>query len=204
MNTKHILLSLCVPATMIACSSSATRSGPSATPVPTERAGDGPSPVADGSGTHVGVKSNRTGDADGIEKWTNINYSKKTPMTASLVRVDAETAKACNLGEQEIYFAYDSANVEGFAADKLSAIADCLKKDDGMIEVIGYTDPRGSDTYNEELGMSRAQSVANVLEANGVPSKRLTTDSKGESGTLENPAGWPIARRVEIRANGEA
>ncbi len=205
MNMKNWILSLCVPAALLACSSSsAHRSGPNATPVPTDRAGDGPSPVADGSGTEVGVHRERTGDADGLETWTNINFSKKTPMTASLVHVDAETAQACAMSEGEVYFAYDSAQVDSAAEAKLQRVADCLKKEGAAISVVGYADPRGSDTYNTELGMSRAESVARVLEQRGVPSDHVSTMSEGETGDVENPAGWPIARRVEIRTKNRA
>lgn len=193
MNATKLIVSLCSTAALVACSSqSATRAGPEATPVPMEGT------------TEAGVSRTRTGDADGLEKWTNINFSKKTPMTATLVYVDGETAKNCSMGDKEIFFAYDSAQVSGDAKKHLGMVADCLKKADSDVTVVGYADPRGTDSYNKDLGKSRAESVAEVLSTHGVAQSRIKTESKGEAGSVSNPAGWPTARRVEIRTGSAA
>ena len=101
-----------------------------------------------------------------------------------------------------IYFDYDSAKLDKKTKRMLDALAACL--DDGPltghdIEVVGYTDPRGTDAYNRELGESRAESVTRTLVESGLPRQRIDTESRGEQFAHEDPAKWPTDRRVEIR-----
>ena len=49
------------------------------------------------------------------------------------------------------------------------------------IELRSHTDRRGSEEYNNELSMQRAQSVANYLFQNGVHKDRVVTMGLGKS-----------------------
>lgn len=65
--------------------------------------------------------------------------------------------------------------------------------------MVGHTDPRGSDRYNDELGRSRAESVREYLVFHGVGPDTVEFLSMGEAGADESsPAEWPYDRRVDI------
>jgi outer membrane protein OmpA-like peptidoglycan-associated protein len=49
------------------------------------------------------------------------------------------------------------------------------------IEIRGHTDDIGKDEDNEQLSLSRAQSVAGALIAKGIAKSRLIITGKGES-----------------------
>lgn len=69
------------------------------------------------------------------------------------------------------------------------------------VDVIGHTDSVGSDAYNQDLSVRRAQSVANVLIQRGVQPARLVTQGLGESQPVANnetDAGRATNRRVVI------
>ncbi len=67
------------------------------------------------------------------------------------------------------------------------------------IRLIGHTDPRGTENYNEKLGLERADRVKRYLVANGVAADRVQTSSVGEEEASASPADWPKDRRVEIQ-----
>jgi len=67
--------------------------------------------------------------------------------------------------------------------------------------IVGHCDERRSDAYNYELGLERAENVANALIERGTDSWRLETISKGKNnpfadGHIEDI--WKLNRRVEI------
>lgn len=70
------------------------------------------------------------------------------------------------------------------------------------IDVIGHTDTRGGQEFNDALGRSRAEFVAGLLQARGFARTRLSVQSRGERELLvPTPDGTdePRNRRVEIR-----
>lgn len=74
------------------------------------------------------------------------------------------------------------------------------------IKIIGHTDSRGNDQYNQLLSERRAKYIAGYFSA-ALPQKRVTSVGLGESVPLvsnDTPAGRKINRRVEIQiiANG--
>jgi peptidoglycan-associated lipoprotein len=67
------------------------------------------------------------------------------------------------------------------------------------VQLVGRTDPRGTDEYNLGLGSQRAQSVKTYLERLGVPSARLSSTTKGEIGAAgTDETGWQRDRRVDL------
>jgi OOP family OmpA-OmpF porin len=74
------------------------------------------------------------------------------------------------------------------------------------VELQGHTDKRGSEAYNEKLGMDRAKTVKRELVSMGVSEESLYTVSFGERNPLftEDEA-WAHAanRRVEVHLAGQ-
>ncbi len=120
------------------------------------------------------------------------------------VAIDVSVSEACDLDGNEAYFGFDSAELKPGAKDRLGRIVQCYE--DGKIptlQIVGHTDPRGSDQYNKELGMSRAEAVASYLKDNGVPQEALDVNSKGERKANEAEDEWPQDRRVDIRVDAD-
>jgi len=113
--------------------------------------------------------------------------------------VDLMVLDGCD-PDRTLYFAYDSDQVGDSAEMKIDDVADCLQQPplrDEHIDIIGHADERGSDSYNRELGLDRANSVAQVLASAGVDRSRIETYSRGEY-MADDPSYWDD-RRVVIR-----
>ena len=85
------------------------------------------------------------------------------------------------------------------AIDQLSAFLKEHPKREVLIE--GHTDNVGSETYNIDLSLRRAEAVANALEAQGIDARRIHTRGYGEIypvATNKTAAGRQQNRRVEI------
>jgi outer membrane protein OmpA-like peptidoglycan-associated protein len=70
------------------------------------------------------------------------------------------------------------------------------------VRVSGFTDPRGSEGFNNELSQRRAKSVAGVLTAAGVPEDRIVVEAHGEHSSTSSDGdleGYAFERRVTVR-----
>jgi peptidoglycan-associated lipoprotein len=118
------------------------------------------------------------------------------------VQLDPDLVAACSVSDTEAFFAFDSTVVTSRAHDLLADVAECIT--DGPLrgkelELVGYTDPRGTDEYNKELGLMRAESVAKCLRDHGVQPTQIEINSMGEGVASVDTAEWPSDRRVDIR-----
>ncbi len=129
--------------------------------------------------------------------------SSERPLTVSGIYLDPEIRSGCGIAEVQTYFEFDSADVDPPVGTVLYQVAKCLESGalkGEKVRVVGHTDPRGSDRYNDELGKSRAQAVREYLVFQGVKHDAIEMLSMGEAGADEqNPAEWPYDRRVDIR-----
>ncbi|HLB57697.1 MAG TPA: OmpA family protein, partial [Gammaproteobacteria bacterium] len=84
----------------------------------------------------------------------------------------------------------------------LNSVAIVVKKyDNNMVYIRGYTDNVGGVAYNQRLSGERAQSVGQYLISQGVASKRIYTEGRGESQPVASNAtaeGRAMNRRVVI------
>jgi outer membrane protein OmpA-like peptidoglycan-associated protein len=83
---------------------------------------------------------------------------------------------------------------------KLGALAASMPQ--AQVCVAGYSDPRGSEAYNDELSLRRATNVAAVLTSAGVPRERILIEAHGKS-AAGNADGdldaYALERRVTVR-----
>ncbi len=82
-----------------------------------------------------------------------------------------------------VNFDFDSAELDATALAEVQEIAERLKATTSYKPsvVVGYTDAVGSNAYNDNLGLRRAQAVANALIAAGAPVDRVgTIESRGK------------------------
>jgi outer membrane protein OmpA-like peptidoglycan-associated protein len=101
-----------------------------------------------------------------------------------------------------ITFAFNDASLQPQFYPVLDEVARTLTEyNQTVVEVAGHTDNVGSDAYNQELSVRRANSVASYLQNRGVMQQRLITVGAGESRPVasnDNETGRAQNRRVEI------
>jgi len=85
----------------------------------------------------------------------------------------------------------------------LDSVGLVLKEfDKTTIDVEGHTDSDGSDSYNQQLSLERAQSVGTYLQSQGVNGQRIVAFGAGEArpiATNSTPTGKQQNRRVELK-----
>ena len=131
----------------------------------------------------------------------------ESKLTRTGVYIDPKIAQACGLQQPDTFFAFDSAELGAQSRETLESVATCLSK--GALKgqevvLVGHTDPQGTDEYNQQLGKTRADSVAEFLKDKGVEKARIDTESEGEEEASGDAAQWPRDRRVDIMLGGEA
>jgi len=101
-----------------------------------------------------------------------------------------------------VTFAVDSDQVRGEFRSILARVAGILNEDPRTrVTVVGHTDNTGDANYNLDLSRRRADSVATILESNGVAYGRLFIDGRGEAEPIASnstASGRQANRRVEI------
>ena len=101
----------------------------------------------------------------------------------------------------DVLFEYDSYALTAAGRDAVKAVsAKVAKVTYPTIDVVGHTDSTGSADYNYQLGLQRAQAVADVLRED-YPGAVMTVSSKGETqpiATNSTSAGRAKNRRVRV------
>jgi outer membrane protein OmpA-like peptidoglycan-associated protein len=120
---------------------------------------------------------------------------------------DAAKAGKLPSADLEVYFDYDKADITELARKSLGPLGQALT-DPKLIEnrfiLVGDTDAKGSNAYNDALSERRASAVKEFLvRAFGIAPERLVSYGRGKS-ALKN-TGDPLApenRRVQVINNG--
>ena len=136
-----------------------------------------------------------------VEQAVDRNELDDTEWRYTIVDFDPSLVQNCGISTTQTYFKYDSAELSDNGKEVVGDIAECVT--DGPLKgaelvVVGTTDPAGTDQYNMELGMSRAESVEKALSKNGVAKTRVTTVSLGEVKATASPETWPKDRQVRV------
>lgn len=128
-----------------------------------------------------------------------------TPPPDSSFEVSEAVRAKCNLPDtltDSPQFDFDQTALRPRGMGILAGIATCMQKGSMMGEgvvVTGHTDPRGSDSYNEDLGLRRANTARDYLVSKGISSNDITVTSRGKlDATGDEAAGWQLDRRVAI------
>lgn len=105
----------------------------------------------------------------------------------------------------DVTFDTNSATVKPGLQDEIVRIAQIMRQyPETMVVVEGHTDSTGSEEYNQRLSERRAESVATILQQNGVAASRIQTlgyGSRMEAATNQTSEGRARNRRVEIKIN---
>ena len=107
----------------------------------------------------------------------------------------------------DVLFDFDKADIRADAKRVLSQLSETLvAMGPGKVLIVGHTDSKGSNDYNDKLSKRRAASVKTWLSKSGVKSP-MVTEGKGEhlpvapnqtAQGADNPEGRQKNRRVEF------
>ncbi len=103
---------------------------------------------------------------------------------------------------ENIHFAFDKAQLMPGAQPILDQVVRTLNQQSNVrLSIEGHTDNVGTDSYNQGLGLARAQSVRMYLMSAGIMASRIQVRSFGESQPIadnSSTAGRSKNRRVEF------
>jgi outer membrane protein OmpA-like peptidoglycan-associated protein len=125
-----------------------------------------------------------------------IDQLKATPTDRGLV---------LTLGD--VLFDTGKSELNSGASRKLDQLAQFLSEHkDRRVQIDGFTDSVGSDSYNQELSQRRANAVKNALLTRGIASTRINTEGYGKAFPVASNAdsgGRQLNRRVEVVIGGD-
>jgi OmpA-OmpF porin, OOP family len=127
--------------------------------------------------------------------------------TARFIRIDLGPDNFAECQRVSPKFPFDSASTYAQDREQLIALAACLNSP-GMrersIQLIGRADPRGTEAYNEKLGLKRATTIKQLLVDNGIAESRIELTTEGAKAALgdtpDTSAGYD--RRVDVLVKG--
>lgn len=97
-----------------------------------------------------------------------------------------------------------SAKLKPTAFQQLDVVVEfAAKYKEAQLKVVGFTDSRGMEQYNQSLSAKRAQSVKAYLVSKGIAANRIITSGKGSADPVDDnktSKGRAKNRRVEIHS----
>lgn len=123
-------------------------------------------------------------DLSGTERpGSGMAMTKVDPATArrQMDEMRAEQTATATASLRDVFFGYDSWNIDDEGRQALSRDAEWLRTHPAVqLKVEGHCDERGSTTYNFVLAEKRAKSVRNYLMELGIKPERFTVVSYGK------------------------
>lgn len=107
------------------------------------------------------------------------------------------------LSDDSVKFPTDASSLSPEAEQRLNELAQRLRTENANVylEIQGYTDSTGSEEYNDQLGLARAEAVRRHLNRQGVALNRMSTISYGQTEPVapnDTAEGRAQNRRVAI------
>lgn len=177
--------------------------------------GGGDDAPADDAATGAGTTSSpgaaaaggRPGNATTGSTMTGTISDLKGDVSGLKIRV-TDTATIVDLPADAL-FEFDKADLTPGAEAELRKAAELIRKaPPGAIEVIGHSDAKGDDAYNQRLSEKRAHAVADWFASQvGVRQRAFRVSGKGETAPIapnqtadgmDDAAGRARNRRVEV------
>ena len=107
----------------------------------------------------------------------------------------------------DVLFDFDQASLKANSRDSVTTLANYLiKNPDRKVIVEGYTDSKGSASYNQGLSERRANAVKNALVRAGVDPSRIVAQGYGKEYPVASNAtnsGRAQNRRVEVTISND-
>jgi len=101
-----------------------------------------------------------------------------------------------------VFFDFDKATLQSSSYPELNRAVALMKANPAMeVEIAGFTDAQGTDSYNKDLSQRRANTVREYIVRQGVEAARLTAVGYGEANPVasnDTEDGRADNRRVEF------
>lgn len=102
----------------------------------------------------------------------------------------------------EVYFHTGESVLDSRVAERVEELGKLMQDfDDFVIVVEGHADPRGEESFNDQLSAERAAAVRDALIRSGLPSDRISTRAEGERGSAAAEGdldAMALERRVDL------
>jgi outer membrane protein OmpA-like peptidoglycan-associated protein len=102
----------------------------------------------------------------------------------------------------EVYFHTGESALTGAVAERVARLGKILQGfDDFAIVIEGHADPRGDETYNDQLSAERAAAVRDALIRAGLAGEKITTRASGERSATSADGdidAMALERRVDV------
>jgi outer membrane protein OmpA-like peptidoglycan-associated protein len=150
----------------------------------------------------------RAREADSAKLARDQEAAKAARLQAEVDELKAKpTDRGLVLTLGDVLFATGKAELNSGGARKIDQLAQFLNEHkDRRVQVDGFTDSVGTDSYNLDLSQRRANAVQSALQARGIDSSRITTQGYGKEFPVANntdSGGRQLNRRVEVIIGGE-
>jgi outer membrane protein OmpA-like peptidoglycan-associated protein len=148
------------------------------------------------------------GDAARSQEQAALSQQQSARLQAEVDQLKARpTPRGLVMTLGDVLFNTGRAELNPGANRKLDQLAQFLNEHKGRrVQIDGFTDSVGTDSYNEELSQRRANSVKSALLSRGVDSSRIGTEGYGKAYPVANnvdSGGRQLNRRVEVVIGGE-
>ncbi len=132
-----------------------------------------------------------------------------TPIKTSEVKMTSEGLKL-TLDSSRIRFAHNKSALAKSGQEYLSALAKVFKSFNEQwseISISGHTDNVGTSAKNDELSLSRAHTVAEIMKQQGIQPNKIKVRGAGSKEPVETndtPQGRSHNRRVELSVTADS
>jgi outer membrane protein OmpA-like peptidoglycan-associated protein len=157
----------------------------------------------------------RTREVDNAKMATSTALGQRDQAAEQAARLQAEvdalkatpTPRGLVLTLGDVLFDTGRSELNPGASRKLDQLAQFLTEHaDRRVQIDGFTDSVGTDSYNEELSRRRADAVKSALLTRGVDSSRISTQGYGKAfpvASNSDSGGRQLNRRVEVVIGGD-
>lgn len=138
-------------------------------------------------------------------------HAKVSPLSGKVSGLDTRVTDMGTIIDlpSDALFEYDKAELTSAAEVELDKAAGLIRQSPpGAIQIIGHTDSKGDDSYNQTLSEARARTVADWFARQvGVRQREFRVSGKGETAPIapnqgasgaDDPVGRAKNRRVEV------
>jgi len=158
----------------------------------------------------------RTRQVDTANMATNVAVEQRNEATEQAARLQAEvdqlkakpTPRGLVLTLGDVLFDTGKAQLNPGAARKLDQLAQFLTEHpERRVQIDGFTDSVGTDSYNQTLSQARADAVKSALITRGIDASRVGTQGYGKGFPVADNAdsgGRQLNRRVEVVIGDES
>ncbi len=148
---------------------------------------------------------NKNGIPDDMESALDARYAKQS----ALANMNGANGidlieKMINDGYVNVYFEFNSTKPTQYSLEAINFLTTYMNDNPNATATLtGYADELGSDEYNQQLSMRRAQMVNDILVATGIDAGRLSVVGDGEDGSVDKSSApaRQLVRRVKFQVN---